>query len=154
MKTLKEVEKAASIIRETFDHDARLGPAYENVLKRYGPIEGRDFVAALLVALGRAIPETALLKCPAADYLITLDHESQWQHVAKGKPFELLSSDLKTVTRKSYNQLTAKDCEQLFVPGGATMVREMAEALNNGDDMQLFFRGKEFTGKVVRRSKS
>jgi hypothetical protein len=153
MKTLKEVENVAAVIRESFRRDPHLGPAYKEALNKCGPMKGRDFVSAMLVALGRDLSETALIQCPAADYLIALDYELQREHVANRKPFELLNVDLETVTRKTYDQLTAQDCDQLFRPKGATMVREVSEALDNGDDMQLYFRGNEFTGKVVRRAR-
>lgn len=122
-KTIEEVETLAAELCQVMDAEATVGDAFLRWTDRH-VTTAEEYVALMLVAMGKALPDTYLLRrYPAIRRLRLFPLPEQIAAIRQRKPLDLViapegdswtKKDLRVVKR-TFDQLSAKECKRVFL---------------------------------------
>ncbi len=121
-KTIEEVQALVAELRQVIDAEATVGDAFLRWTDRH-VTTAEEYVALMLIAMGKALPETYLLRrYPAIRRLRLFPLQEQIDFFRYRKPMDLLVApegdswtmeDLR-VEKRTFDQISARECKRLF----------------------------------------
>lgn len=150
IETVQDVKDAASelaaFVRPSHKNQLVAAAEFMHRSKRW-KLSTRNAVALVMVLMGRTLPETFLLKCPAANSMCELPIRDQKKYVVRGEPLCVLRLDKQGQLQQhqvSVQNLTKQDCDMLFA--NKPMVPILAAAID-GAKTEFIFVENAHTGE-------
>jgi len=135
LKNVHDVITGATRIKELLEENVFLNSLYKKTKNEWGKISAADFISLYLVAVGQAIPESALLvgEYPAVEYLRLHDLRLQRAYIIEERPMGCPiyhENGKETTQMRTYKQLGYCDCERMFCDCQVDIVRAFTNYLD------------------------